>query len=293
MWQYRHTDELYHHGVKGQRWGVRRYQNYDGTLTAAGKARRNGTTYSGKSKDPNDHHAKDNNWKEVTRLTYSTLISIATLNPVGLAVNSARLVQAGQAYAKSKKFNTEKSTEEIDPKTGFRLKSKEMTMKEDCVRVNPNFRNFNSNTKNNCMLCTSTYDLRRRGYDVEALTASVGYKDGEVKKWYPKATFTTLISDSKNPFFTDREMTTMLQKDLLAQGDGARGNIMFQWRESLGGHSVAYEVQNNQLMIVDAQANKIYKNPSAVLNKMANTSVTYVRLDNIDFDPEAIKEVAK
>ena len=31
--------ELYHHGVKGQRWGVRRYQNYDGTLTAKGKKR--------------------------------------------------------------------------------------------------------------------------------------------------------------------------------------------------------------------------------------------------------------
>ena len=31
--------ELYHHGVKGQRWGVRRYQNPDGTLTAEGKAR--------------------------------------------------------------------------------------------------------------------------------------------------------------------------------------------------------------------------------------------------------------
>lgn len=28
---------LTHHGVKGQKWGVRRYQNPDGSLTAAGK----------------------------------------------------------------------------------------------------------------------------------------------------------------------------------------------------------------------------------------------------------------
>lgn len=33
--------ELYHHGIKGQKWGVRRYQNSDGTRTAAGKKRRN------------------------------------------------------------------------------------------------------------------------------------------------------------------------------------------------------------------------------------------------------------
>lgn len=32
-------NELYHHGIKGQKWGIRRFQNSDGSLTSAGKKR--------------------------------------------------------------------------------------------------------------------------------------------------------------------------------------------------------------------------------------------------------------
>lgn len=39
MWVWTDSTELYHHGINGQKWGQRRFQNPDGSLTPAGRER--------------------------------------------------------------------------------------------------------------------------------------------------------------------------------------------------------------------------------------------------------------
>lgn len=60
MWQYQQTNELYHHGILNQKWGLRRFQNKDGSLTPAGKERYNKNS----GKDSNTKLSKKQNSKK-------------------------------------------------------------------------------------------------------------------------------------------------------------------------------------------------------------------------------------
>lgn len=299
-------DTIQHHGIKGQRWGIRRFQNYDGSYTADGASR-----YGVKVKysTTNDRDHSESKLSDRTKTNLATLaINAATLNPVGVAKSVFRLTKQGidsvSAQRRTSKVDSQNTNGNIDSKTGFHLKEKrDYSTKEDVAAVNPGFKNFDANTKNNCMLCTLTYDLRQRGYAVSANKASRGYLVDDFKHWYPKAQVCNIphpnrpetIKTFKDVFnrthaTKDYDYAVRAIETIEKQGSGTRGNLMVLWNSG-GGHSMAYEVDNNgKMRILECQANKIITNPEKILSRCYN--IKFARLDNIEPNLDYVKEIA-
>lgn len=65
--------ELRHAGIKGMRWGVRRYQNPDGTLTEAGKKRYGSCGNTKTKKEPHPDYAEVHPRKNVKYMSNDEL----------------------------------------------------------------------------------------------------------------------------------------------------------------------------------------------------------------------------
>jgi hypothetical protein len=303
---------LIHHGIKGQKWGSKNGPPYPLSQKKHDqvvKGKRDGS-YKGKT----DESTELRNYSKQTTMKSGAGMSRMAV-PFDILFGDFRSAKKDLEYAKKAsaaaekrdKILKERKGEEIDEKTGFHLKNREMTDEEDMERVNPMFESSISSVRNNCMLCTNTFELRQRGYDVMANTTSLGIKVEDIGRWFNGAKPSQVKGSNENYIYREKNPDKMFSildeyvkhgqnlykstvSALLKQGEGARGNLCVQWLEGYGsGHSVAYKIKNQKVEIIDAQDGKKYD-----LEKLMSraATATFVRLDNLELNYEHIREVA-
>ena len=89
----KYSNELYHYGVKGQKWGIRRYQNPNGTLTEEGKIRYGVDPKTGKLSDEGKKLLKQDIDDQRNR-------RFKTFGSIGIGVSTASAVASGIAWSK-------------------------------------------------------------------------------------------------------------------------------------------------------------------------------------------------
>lgn len=96
------NNTLQHHGILGQKWGIRRYQNKDGSLTAAGKNRFKSKTANAGPNNREDHNKAHDKSKSKSVESMSDAELRARINRLQLeqqyAALSSKEVNTGKDY---------------------------------------------------------------------------------------------------------------------------------------------------------------------------------------------------
>lgn len=157
----------------------------------------------------------------------------------------------------------------------------------------------------NCSYCTMAYELRRRGYDVEAKGAykedgswtsgttiddiANVYKNADVKQakdlldLTPDPSKVGITSEGRvsihDSNMSNSEITRIVETDMLQHGEGARGMFGVQWGFFGTAHAMVWEVENGSVVIKDPQTNT--SNTLEHYMKQIN-DFTYFRTDNLE-----------
>ena len=182
-----------------------------------------------------------------------------------------------------------------DKISGLDVKKTACSKKEDQEQTNPKYDNgSNYAYSNNCAYASAAYDLRQRGYDVEAagVKKSTTNTMKEITDWYDgekvessKTLFKKNNVDGKSIGYG--ECSKLIEEDLLKHGEGARGHFCLYWKNG-GGHDVIWEVENNQVILRDCQTNQVYEVHEQL--KYAK-DFKYFRTDNVEVNEEITKTV--
>ena len=131
--------------------------------------------------------------------------------------------------------------------------------------------------KNNCISCALAYDLRRRGYDVEAAsidTTSATNGSLPVQLGFYKGEKLEAFEVPKDPDAAMKQFANQILK----YGDGSRGMLRIRWKNG-DGHAAVWEVDNGSVVVRDPQNNTIVD----LLGYMRRAKTFYYfRTDNLE-----------
>ena len=179
--------------------------------------------------------------------------------------------------------------------TSLKKKDHETSDMDDLLDVNP------SGSMKNCMFCSVGFEMRRRGYDVEANDVKRGLRPEFIKEVFPKAKMQGWNATNEKQLNQWRrlaakgkhdEIEKVVIGDLKKQGVGARGYISVRLTP-MSGHAMSYEVKKNGVEFYDAQRGATYDPEEASDLLRYTIGASYARLDNVDFDQTKISMAVK
>ena len=248
------TNWLVHHGIKGQKWGVKNGPPYPIDKTAK--------KYSRAVVYPSDY--KNIVAGEVppeiksAAVTFVALASYIGITAIASKAMQSRFNKKDIESLKTEMYNS-RDFDNLDkvPK----LKTKKSSI-ENAKKVNPNYPN--SGYTQNCVLCTAAMAMREKGYNVSAKMSTQGHNsDGY---------FETMFNSSK-----ERVNKKNVIERLKANGNGSYGNITVSWKLG-GGHSLFWKNENGAIKIYDAQRG-VEVNQSDIMKSITN-NIEINRLDD-------------
>lgn len=156
-------------------------------------------------------------------------------------------------------------------------KSAPMSIENAVKGANPNY-NVDRKYRVNCQRCVQAYELRRRGYNVEALPKPKGRS---YISWGNECFIDskTVLSGRADSFFEMRRYKQDIFDKLANSPDGSRHVIYAQWKRG-GAHVFVAEKENGVIKFVDPQSGKM--DCSSHFDKAVDGKYGIFRLDDKD-----------